>query len=317
MTLAHLFAPATASAQALSLSPWKGEFFTDKQGGLYVKIQALPLVPGMRNEFLENIDVTVQNLLTSEFYTFTQKATRPIDPPQVQWKLPAGKYRVTKIQAYEKNGMVRRWIKEITGKNAKPFVVSRQCLSNLGVWTLKPVSAAFLDARFEPQANSYKEIGNKSDSAIAAIIDGWSGAIQERFAGKDRLETGKVQNHSRNDEARIVATSTRTIKMFFKLDLFRHNRFSKETAAIIDAGANDLRECYKKGLDKDAQMRGDMQLSLLFSKETGTIKKVRASGGSITDPPVIKCVSDALMGMRFTARENMVGQLTYNFEVEY
>lgn len=320
LSVSLLFATALTAMPPIALaqknlptiaSPWKGEYFNGKQGGLYLKVALEKFPASSQTKFITgNVKITVYNLLSKRSYIISHKLA-PIEGfPREIWKLPSGKYDVRSLEMVDAAGTKRVW--NAGPKTRRTFVIRRQSLANLGLWTLRPLGKDKLGAKFEMISNSYSEDGDKSDSSVAAVFDGFTGLVQERVGGKKVLE-GSKDDHAGKNEARAVVTYTRTISMFYALNLFRHNYLAQSISQVLVVHDPDLRRCYTDRLEYDESLRGDVKFTFLLSKTTGTMTKLKQSGGSILDPKLIRCMYLELGQIQFPVRDNMVGEVTYTY----
>jgi len=294
--------------------PWKGEYFTAKQGGLYVKLLPKNFAPSAQTKFLTgNVQITVYNLLTKQLHMVSHSLGKVEGFPREIWKLSSGKYEIRSIEMIDMAGQKRRWV---SGPNSrKTFIVSRQNISNLGLWTIAPFGKGKLTVKFDMIPNSYSETGSKVESSVGAVIDGFSGLIQERFAGKRVIE-GSDDGYSTNKQLRATAMFTRQISMFYALNLFRHNNMAREVSNVLVVYDPNIRRCYTDRLDEREDLRGDVKFTFLLSKATGTMNKVKSTGGTANDPKLVRCMYLELGQMQFPVEENMVGEVTYTFDVQ-
>jgi hypothetical protein len=163
--------------------------------------------------------------------------------------------------------------------------------------------------------NSYKETSSKEESSVAAVLDGFTGLIQEKFGGKRVIQAADEQ-YSSNRELRRAVTFTRQISMFYKLDLFKHNNHAKAIAEVLNTFDSIFRKCYADRLDFNDDLRGDVRFTFLLSAQSGTISKLKYTGGSANDPKLAECVYLELSQIQYPVPENMVGELAYTYDVK-
>ncbi len=295
-------------------APWKGEFFTPKQGGLYVKVLPKNFAASEQTKFLTgNVQLTVYNLLSKRFYVISHALGDVEGFPREIWKLTSGKYEIRSIEMVDMAGQKRRWVSGPSTR--KTFVVPRQSISNLGLWTLKPFGKDKLSVKFDMIPNSYTESNSKSESSVAAVVDAFSGLIQERFGGKKVIE-GSDDGYSTNKQVRATITFTRQISMFYALNLFRHNYVAQEVSNVLVVYDPNIRRCFTDRLEEKEDLRGDVKFTFLLSKATGTMNKVKNTGGTASDPLLVRCMYLELGQMQFPIKENIVGEVTYTFDVK-
>ncbi len=298
----------------MTMNAWNGEFFDSKQGGLYIRLGLKGFRGSSQTSYLTgSVQVVVVDLLKSQPYLISlDPMTSPQEAPRQLWKSPSGKYEIRQITMVDAAGVKRVWR---DSAEKKSFSVKRQCLSNLGIWMLSPVGKNGLAVEFKSTANTYYEDGAKKDSSVAVVLDGFSGLIQEKFGGKKVLQ-GAEDNHAGKNEIRATLKFTRQIAMFFSLNLFRHNVYAKQVANVLTVYDPNFRRCYTDRLDFDDTLRGDIKFTFLLSKQTGTMSKIKATGGSLADPKLIECLYKELGHIQFPAPDNMVGELAYTFDTK-
>jgi methionine-rich copper-binding protein CopC len=304
--------------QAAPLTPlteWKGEFFQMKQGGLYVKIEPKGFKASRQSKVLtSNIQVTIENILKRKAYVLSHKMAAVDGPPRELWKLPAGKYLVKSVVMVDTAGVKRVWRGEESGPNHKAFSVKRLMISNLGLWSVRPEGKAGLAVVFGMVPNSYVEAGDRTGSSVAAVINGFTGLVQEKFAGA-KLFKAAGKDFAGKGEMRATVSFTRQIAMFYKLDLFKHNRYGKQISEVLAVYDSNLRNCYTSRLDYNDRLRGEVKFAFILSKQTGTMTKLKPAGGTANDPKLVECMYFELGQIQFPAPETMIGELTYTFDV--
>jgi hypothetical protein len=308
-------AGSLSGGPATPLAPWDGEFFQPKQGGLYLKCDLREFrSTAQANVLTSNIQVQIVNILSRKEYVLTHKMAAKHGPPREIWKLPAGKYEIKRIQMVDLAGVKRQWRGSDSGANHRSFSVKRLILSNLGLWVIKPTGKNGLAVTFKMLPNSYEEDGDKAESSVMAVVDGFTGLVQEKFAGVKLLKKAKDE-FAEDDEMRTTASFTRQIAMFYKLDLFKHNAYAKSVAEVLSVYDPNLRACYTNRLDFNDKLRGDVKFAFILSKQTGTMTKLKHAGGSAIDSKLVECMYYELGQMQFPTKETMLGELTYTFDV--
>lgn len=305
-----LAAPCLAGQDvARPLAEWKGEYFVKKQGGVYVKMALKNL-----RASTANVQVILGNILTKKTYVLSHEPGDGDGYPRDLRKLDAGKYEILQIVMVDAAGGKRIWRGDDDARK-KTIVVRRQCLSNLGLWTLAPEGRDGLAVTFSMAPNSYKEVGAAADSSVAAVLNGFNGNIQETIGGKKVLEASG-SDYATQKQLRATVTLTRQIAMFFKLDLMKHNQYAKSIANVLSVYDPNMRKCYTDRLEENETLRGDVQFTFLLAKRTGTMAKLKNTGGSLADPKLAACLYDELAQIQFPVPENMVGVVTFSFDVQ-
>jgi len=297
--------------QALEALEYRGEYFGPKDGAFYLKslVVGMPQTPvgGWQGE----IRVVLQDLIRPRELKFTVRPGAPSGRPRQVWKAPAGKYELRSVTAADIFGATRVW-RSPAGANR--FVVARQSISNLGLWTLQPDGAAGLSVEITKIPNSYRDSGPASESSVSAVIDGFSGATEQIIGGQRVVEEAK-SNYSDDKTLRASFTIRRQISMLFKLDLFKHNGFAKDIAETFSIYDPTLRLCYTNRLEADPGLSGSLQFSFILSKATGMMAKIKPSGGTLQDGKLVNCLMREMAQMQFSVADNMIGELLYTFEV--
>jgi hypothetical protein len=296
-------------AQAAAIPEWNGEYFGKKQGGLYVKTVA----DGFTRPAMGHVHVTLYGIIQQQFFTFANSQVAKDGAVRQIWKLPAGKYQITRVDFTDDVGIRRTW----TGRSDRPLtiLVPRLMIANLGLWTLSASGPTGLNIKFEMVPNTYREAGPRGDSSVAAVINGFTGTIQQMIGGKRTIDAAEEQ-YSNKNSLRATASYTRQIGMFYKVNLFRHNRFAKDFLAAISAFDPSLRRCYVSTLERAPALKGDLVFQILSSGKTGSIRQATKSKGSITDGVMIDCILTELKQIPMPVRENMLGELTFMFETK-
>jgi hypothetical protein len=272
--------------------------------------------PGQLQRFAGGtVQVSVVNLLTRDVYKFSPSPVDSGVPPKEIWKIHSGKYLIRSIEIVDSQGAIRRF-KPKNLDEAKHFLVKRSMISNLGLWQLSPVRDTGLSFRVSMIPNRYQEEGAKKESSVKSVIDGYTGDLQQEFAGVAPLgaqgggEGGKKQ-------LRAVVTTNRLVALFYKLNLFKHNYYAKAMSETLTVYDGTLRQCL---LDRMAQLdldiRGQLVFTFILNKTTGTLTKIKKSGGTVQDQDLIRCLSLKLQSIQFSPDSSMIGELTYTFDVQ-
>jgi hypothetical protein len=260
--------------------------------------------------------VILGNLLTKKTYVLSHEPGDDDGYPRDLRKLDAGKYEIRQIVMVDAAGSKRTWQGGGTGgARSQTIIIKRQCLSNLGFWTLSPEGRDGLAVDFAMAPNSYKEVGNVTNSSVAAVVNAFNGTAQETVGGKKVIDASD-SNYGTQRQLRATVTFTRQIAMFFKLDLMKHNQHAKAIANVLSVYDPPLRKCYSDRLEESDNLRGDVQFTFLLAKRTGTMAKLKNTGGSLSDPKLAACLYGELAQIQFPVPENMVGVVTFTFDVQ-
>jgi hypothetical protein len=301
--------PSRAAPQLLAVKEWRGEYFKKKEGAVFVKTLATGFPAGSTGNF----QVTLFNIIQQRLYTFSSSQIQADAYPREIWKLPSGKYRVERIEFTDGAGQKRVWIPSAEQKIA--LLVPRVMLANFGVWIMSPAGPSGMIAKFSQSPNTYKENGQAKDSSVAAVVNAHTGTIQRVIGGKKVLE-GADNEYSDETTLRATTTFTRQISMFYKVNLFKHNVYSKDVSGALAAFDLNLRTCYTNALNRNSSLRGDVVLQVLVSSKTGTIRQARKSAGTLSDGQVVDCLTAELTQIPMPIQENMIGELTFTFDAK-
>lgn len=303
------FAGVPAVMPLKGVSQWNGEFFRKQEGALFVKT----LASGFSGTALANVKITLFGIIQQQAYIFSNPQTEVTAPPRSIWKFGSGKYRVDVIEFTDQTGTKRFWRGD---KNAPVVVViPRLTLSNLGVWNLSPVGADKIAVKFSMIPNSYVETVPAKDSAVAAVVNGFTGTMQKAIGGKGLIANAD-NDYSTRSVLRSEATFARQIGMYYKVELFKHNMYAKDLLGSLTAFDLNLRGCYLKALEENYKLKGDIVFQILTSEKTGTIKKAKKARGSVTNGGLIDCLIGELQQIPMPVQETMVGELSFTFDVK-
>lgn len=293
----------------LAVKEWRGEYFKKKEGGVFVKTSAVDFPQLVTS----NIQVTLFGIIQQQYYTFSNTQVAASASPREIWKLPSGKYRIERVELMDHAGVKRSWAANPNSPMA--IIVPRIMLSNLGLWTIRPAGATGLSIKFQMINSSYSEKGSASESSVAAVVNGFTGSIQKVIGGKKVIE-GADRDYSDDNTLRATATFTRQIGMYYRVDMFKHNKYAKDVMGAISAFDPKIRECYTKALNQNGALKGDLVFQVVASAKTGTIRQARKSKGSIAEGQMIDCIIEELIQIPMPVQENMLGELTFIFEVK-
>jgi hypothetical protein len=221
--------------------------------------------------------------------------------PDKVWKLKEDDYQIAQVQHVDSQG--KRWIWK--GPYRTALQVRSKSLSNFGIWYLVQLKqAGQLSILIKPSANTFKAA--KSQGSIARVIDAVSGREQATFEQKAAARQGEI---------RAVMRSTRTIGMFYKLNLFRQNQYAPTVIGVIQSNDPDLRTCYTDFLDRGATGKGTISYTMLLSHQSHSIKSLKVKQAEIKDERFLECLYYKLMALSFPIKESMIGELSLIFQV--
>lgn len=294
---------------ALAVKEWNGEYFKEREGGVYVKT----VLADFPTVVTSNVQITLFGIIQQRRFTFSNAQVDRSAAPRDIWKVPSGKYKIERIEIVDHAGTKRSWV--ANSSDVKTIIVPRIMLSNLGLWTIRPAGAQGLSVKFEMTENTYTEKNPAKDSSVAAVVNGFTGSIQKVLGGKKVIE-GADRGYSDDKTLRATASFTRQIAMFYRVDLYKHNKYSKDVTSALAAFDAKIRECYIRALSANATLKGDLVFQIIASAKTGTIRQARKSKGSISDGAMSDCIIDELQQIPMPIQENMLGELTFMFEVK-
>lgn len=305
-TLIIFVFPEMAFSGVFAVKEWNGEYFKEKEGAVFVKTVTTDFPKAVTGK----IQVVLYGIIQQQSFVFSNAQVDPTAPPREIWKLPSGKYRVDKIELIDHAGVKRSW-------NANPkaplaVLVPRVMLSNLGLWTIRPAGANGLNVKFAMVPNSYTEKAAAKDSSVAAVVNGFTGSIQKVIGGKKVLD-GAEKQYSDENMIRATATFTKQIEMYYRIDLFKHNKYAKDVMQAIAAFDAPIRRCYTTALEGNASLKGDLVFQVIASAKTGTIRQARKSRGAINDGTMTDCIIAELEQIPMPVDENMIGELSFAF----
>lgn len=292
----------------LPVKEWRGEWMRANEGAIYWRTQLNAFPKGVSS----GITVTFYNIILQKNIVISQSQS-PVDRfPREMWRVPSGKYAIDRIDLVDGSGVRRTWQRNPSSQWL--VVVQRSTLSNLGIWALAPEGVTGLKAQFFPGKNVYTEEGPKKESSIAAVINGFTGIIQEVYGG-NKVKGGSDNNFSDSSQLRGVVTATRQIYMTYRLDLLNDNSLNKDVMAAMSGSDANFRACYSRAVNGNTALRGNIVFKVLISDKTGSIRKLWRSAGSLIDGAVAECLVTELMQVSLPIRKNMIGELTFMFDM--
>jgi len=221
--------------------------------------------------------------------------------PDKVWKLKEDDYQIAQVQHVDSKG--KRWIWK--GPYRTGLLVKSRSLSNLGIWYLVQLKqAGQLSLLIKPSKNIFQ--ANKSQGSIARVIDGQTGREQATFEQKAAAGQGEI---------RAVMRSTRTIGMYYKLNLFRQNQYAPTVVGVIQSNDPDLRTCFTDLLDRGSSEQGTISYTMLLSNQSHSIKTLKIKKTEIKDERFLECLYYKLMALSFPVKESMIGELSLIFQL--
>ncbi|WP_141733710.1 hypothetical protein [Oligoflexus tunisiensis] len=221
--------------------------------------------------------------------------------PDKVWKLKEDEYQITQVQHVDNQG--RRWTWK--GPYRTPLKVKSRSLSNLGIWYLVQLKQpGQLSILIKDSRNVFQK--DKTQGSIARVIDGLSGREQATFEQKAAARQGEI---------RAVFRSTRTIGMFYKLNLFRQNHHAPKVIGVLQSNDPDIRTCYTDFLERTAPAQGTITYTMLLSHQTHSIRSLKVKQSQIKDDRFLECLYYKLMALSFPIKESMIGELSLIFQI--
>lgn len=120
-----------------------------------------------------------------------------------------------------------------------------------------------------------------------------------------------------DDKSTTLATYRvlRQVSMYYKLDLSKDNSLTAAMADIMRTNEERVRECYVARLEEMPNLKGQMALNIILSKAAGGIRRVAQVGGTLTDRPLLSCISRELGKLPLNPPKSLRGRLVYSFDV--
>lgn len=221
--------------------------------------------------------------------------------PDKVWKLKEDDYQIAQVQHVDSRGMRWTW----KGPYRTALQVRSRSLSNFGIWYLVQLKqAGQLSLLLKASKNTFQQ--SKSQGSIARVIEAQTGREQATFEQKAAARKGEI---------RAVFRSTRTIGMFYKLNLFRQNHYAPTVIGVIQSNDPDLRSCFTDFLDRGTTGQGTLTYTMLLSHQTHSIKTLKIKKAEIKDERFLECLYYKLMALSFPIKESMIGELSLIFQV--
>jgi hypothetical protein len=221
--------------------------------------------------------------------------------PDKVWKLKEDEYQIAQVQHIDSQG--KRWFWK--GPYRHALQVKSRSLSNFGIWYLVQLKQpGQLSILIKNSQNVF--LASRSQGSIARVIDAQTGREQAAFEQKSATRKGEI---------RAVMRSTRTIGMFYKLNLFRHNQHAPTVIGVIQSNDPDIRSCYTDFLDRGGAGQGAILYTMLLSHQTHSLKSLRVKKAEIKDERFHECLYYKLMALSFPVKESMIGELSLMFQL--
>lgn len=292
---------------------WRGEMLKSQEGAFYFGVRFQGFSDPVNAT--GRVEVVFENTADKRSYVLDNTVASIEGQHRELWKVPAGSYRVRRVEFIDGEGVRRVWTK---GPKTQDFKVQNLTLSNFGLWTIsKKGSDGSLDLKFEEQKNSYKEARAKSDSSIIAVISGFTGRVQENFAGKNLIKKTEIQAKSQSS-LQSVSTTTRQISMYMALQLDQDSASIRKVLNSLSVFDPNLRSCYTRRLEDlpaDAMLRGSIVFKILISDQTGLMRDIDRTGGTLSDQDIADCLVQELAQIPLHLQKTAKGELKMTFDV--
>ncbi|MEZ4743191.1 MAG: hypothetical protein R3B45_12230 [Bdellovibrionota bacterium] len=301
------------AAPATPVLPWMGDVLGKREGAFYLKVQMKGFASSKAGlDVSQTVQLYLYSIIQKKMYVVSHLMDDNEGTPSSIWRIPSGKYRISKISLVDDAGVSWQWQPK---KMSKSFVVHRKTLSNLGMFTLKSSDKkSSLKVSYRMIADSYDSARAKSDHLLTSVINGFNGQVQANIAGQKAFNPPSKEVKARS-KLRVEYTFQRKIVMYFMVDLFKHNRYSQSIRKVLDGHDAQFRRCYMEQLDLDGNFDGQLKFKFLLSKSISAMKKIKFGGGSITKPKMVQCLFNELNGLSFPVPETMIGELSFEFKV--
>ncbi len=290
--------PTLAIAQTSLPKPWNGEIIEPDQG--LVSLYSLMIDNTVKHRHGE-FTFTLKGRRTKISYSFSTATQEPSLPPQHFWKIKEDTYDLMDGSFVDERGNRRTW----KGPYPKPIVVKPRSISSMGFWYLvylkadKRFNILLKPTRLDLPIENWK--GN-----VATVFDGITGEEFNRYQGPEAAKTQGL---------RRVVTGVRTIKMLYKLDLFRFNSFAGDMSRVIQSNDADIRTCYTDLLEKDETAKGQLTYAFIYSGIAQGIKSLKIRKSSVSDAVFLECLNLKLRGLTFPLRQSLAGELSFQFNI--
>ncbi len=287
-------------AQVVTLVPklWKGEALQKDEGLFYLQGTVIDSDGKHRGGSFSYIlyGKNQQKAYSLQFDILTLG-----QHPDKVWKLKEDEYQITQIQHIDSVG--KRW--SWAGPYRSKLLVKSRSLSNFGIWYLVQLKqSGQLSFLIKNSKNVFSS--TKTQGSIARVIDGLSGQEQAVFEQKAAAKQG---------ELRAAYRFSRSIAMYYKLNLFRQNQFAPLVIGVIQSNDADIRSCYTDFLDRGTVEQGLVNYTMLLSNQTHSIKTLKVKQTDIKDERFMECLYYKLMALSFPVKESMIGELTLTFKI--
>jgi hypothetical protein len=277
---------------------WNGEALEADEGALYLQSQ---IVDTNARAQAGTFTFTLRGRKRQLLYIF-QTETMPIDQhPHRVWKIKEDDYDIERIQSIDDDGHQREW----RGPYRYSFRVQSRALSHFGAWYLVQLKqGGRLSLLIKKTRNVFDP--NKSLGSFNRIIDAENGAL---------LLELKQAAASQGSEIRQVFRTTRTIGMFYKLNLFRQNTFAPAMIRVLETHEADIRTCYTDYLERNPKVRGSLNYAFVYSGTTRSIRSLKIKNSDLQDGRFLECMMYKVMGLSFPVDKSLIGELSFTFHL--
>lgn len=270
--LSFLFS-SWAFGKQYPLPEWQGEFFRKGEGGFFLRVYIKDRASKMRS--VSSVQIFLYNPILRKKYYFNQILDTLNLGKNPIWKIPSGKYQILGLKVLDDSGYVWRW----RSRSKRFFFVKDLSLSNLGKWTIVQQKRRKISVRYKMIPNYYKEKQSKKNSGIAQVLDGYTGRMQEIFAGKRVFRSVKKNYSTKNELREAYIHHKRQISMRSFLNLFKYNNnFGQKVMNVLQLKDPRLRTCYVDRLFAKNSLKGSVKFKFILSKNTKSMILLKRAG---------------------------------------
>lgn len=292
------YQPSHASPRTLIPKVWQGELLEADEGALYLQSVLIDLEAQTRQG---TYSFTLQGRRRQLSYTFQTSTADLKNPPDPIWKIKEDDYDLRQLVLIDDKGL--RW--EWKPPYRHSFKVQAKSLSYFGVWYL-------VQLKEKPQLKLLAKAGknvmsrDRTQGAFQSIVEGATGR---------ELVSLKEKKSKARGEMRQVLRSSRTIGMFYQLNLFRQNVHAPAMSQVFQANDPDIRSCYLELLDRQPEVQGKLDFTFVYSSQTKSIKSLKVKQTDIKENKFLECMKLKIMGLDFAIQSSLIGELSFSFQL--
>lgn len=277
---------------------WQGELMEKDEGAFYLQSLLVDLEAQSRRG---SFSFQIRGKRREIIYSLQADTGTSKDAPDTVWKVKEDEYELLNLTLIDDSG--KKW--EWRGPHRNSFQVQTKKLSYWGSWYLVQIKGG-QQLKMLSKAGPSKYPKDKTHGAFQAIIDGISGR---------QLVELDIQAPVKNAEIRHVMRSTRTIGMFYSLNLFRQNAHAPAMVQVIQANDPDIRSCYTDLLERTPDVQGKLTYTFIYSSQSHSIKSLKVKQSDLRDGKFMECMMYKLMGLSFVINQSLIGELGFSFQL--